>query len=50
MYKNIVMNFTDWLISKLLLALASTMILGSDSHGPMTIFYYPTALGAFRTL
>jgi hypothetical protein len=33
MYKYIVMNITDRLIYKLLLVLASTVILGSDPHG-----------------
>jgi hypothetical protein len=36
------------LTAKLLLALASTVILGSEFHWPMTIFYSLTALGAFK--
>jgi hypothetical protein len=48
-------TLTNWLYSvscnlaaKFLVALASTMIFGSESTGFKAIFYYLTALGAFR--
>jgi hypothetical protein len=42
---------TDRLTAKLLLALASTVILGTESHWThMTMFYCLTALGDFRAL
>jgi hypothetical protein len=48
MYKYIVMNITDWLISKLLLALASTVILGSDSHGTHDHILLPDGSGSLQ--
>jgi hypothetical protein len=38
----------NWLTAKLLLALVSTMILGSDLTGLTTLFHSLTVLRAFR--